>query len=132
MKIIISIVRPEKLPDVKSHLQKGGVGMMTIIDVRGCGQQKGYPESFRGVIEEVDLHRKVMILTAVNDSFVDSVIKAVMRGARTGRGNVGDGKIFILPLEDCIRIRTGEAGVAGIGGKSKELEKFGRVKTYKI
>ncbi len=132
MKVIISILRPERLPDVKADLQKSGVGMMTIMDVRGCGQQKGFPEGFRGVVEEVDLHRKVMILVAVNESFVDTVVKAVMRGARTNSGKVGDGKIFVLPLEDCIRIRTGERGVAGIGGKSRELKNLRGVKKYII
>jgi len=128
MKIILSIVRPEKLPDVKEELQKGGIGMMTILDVRGCGQQKGYPEGFRGVVEEVDLHRKVMILVAVNESFVDKVVKAVIAGARSNGGRIGDGKIFVLPLEDCIRIRTGERGVAGIGGTSEELKKLRDIK----
>ena len=127
MKLIIAIVRPEKLPDVKDALFKEGVHMMTVVDVKGCGQQKGYLEEYRGVIEEVTLHRKVMLLTAVNESYVEKTIKAIAKGARTNGGKVGDGKIFILDLFDCIRIRTGEKGVAGIGGASKEIKELKRI-----
>ena len=124
MKLIIAIVRPEKLPDVKQSLWKEKIYMMTIVDVRGCGQQKGYLEEYRGIIEEVTLHRKVMILIAVNESYIEKTTKAIIKGARTNGGAVGDGKIFILDLFDCIRIRTGEKGVAGIGGESEELSKL--------
>ena len=78
MKLIIAIVRPEKLRDVKDALFKEKVHMMTIIDVRGCGQQKGFIEEYRGVIEEVELHRKVMLLIAVNESYVEKTVKAIM------------------------------------------------------
>lgn len=128
MKLIIAMVRPEKLRDVKDALWKEKVHMITIIDVKGCGQQKGYIEEYRGVIEEVKLHRKVMLLIAVNESYVERTVKAIIKGARTNGGSVGDGKIFILPLEDCIRIRTGEKGVAGIGGPSKELSQLKKLK----
>lgn len=130
MKIILAIVRPEKLPDVKKSLWNEKVHMLTIVDVRGCGQQKGYLEEYRGVIEEVTLHRKVMLLIAVNESYVERTVKAIVKGARTNtisegptpsKGKVGDGKIFILDLFDCIRIRTGEKGAAAIGGESEEL-----------
>lgn len=124
MKLIMSIIRPEKLPDVKQSLWDERIHMMTIIDVRGCGQQKGFKEEYRGVIEEVSLHRKVMVLIAVNESFVDRTVKAVVRGARTNGGMIGDGKIFILPLEDCIRMSDGAAGLSAIGGPSKELEEL--------
>ena len=97
--------------------------MLTIIDVKGCGQQKGYLEEYRGVIEEVTLHRKAMLLVAVNESFVSQTVKAITNGARTNKGNVGDGKIFILDLTDCIRIRTGEKGAIAIGGESEEIKK---------
>lgn len=122
MKIIMAVVRPEKLPEVKESLWKEKVHMMTIIDVRGCGQQKGYKEEYRGVIEEVSLHRKVMLIIAVNDSYVNKAVKAITKGARTKKGSVGDGKIFVLPLEDCVRIRTGESGAAAIGGTAKETK----------
>ncbi|MBN1156843.1 P-II family nitrogen regulator [Candidatus Woesearchaeota archaeon] len=120
MKLIIGIVRPEKFPDVREALWKEQVHMMTVVDVRGCGQQKGYLEEYRGVIEEVTLHRKVMLLIAVNESYVKKTVDAICGGARSNGGKIGDGKIFVLPLEDCMRIRTGENGVSAIGGESKE------------
>lgn len=131
MKIIIAIVRPEKLPEVKEVLFKKGVHMISIIDMKGCGQQAGYLEEYRGVIEEVTLHRKVMLLMAVNDSYVDTVVKAVIKGARTNGGKIGDGKIFVLPLEECIRIRTGETGAFAIGGTAEEM-KSSKKKVYDI
>ena len=79
----------------------------------GCGQQKGYSESYRGIDIEVNLLKKVRIEIGVNDSFVTPTIEAIVRGAQTGE--IGDGKIFILPLEECIRIRTGETGSDAIG-----------------
>ncbi|MBU0628620.1 MAG: P-II family nitrogen regulator [Nanoarchaeota archaeon] len=124
MKLIISIIRPEKLPDVKQSLLSDKIHMATVIDVRGCGQQKGYMEEYRGIVEEVNLHRKVMVIIAVNESYVDKTVKSIIKGARTNGGDVGDGKIFILDLFDCIRIRTGEKGVAAIGGPSEELDKL--------
>jgi nitrogen regulatory protein P-II 2 len=132
MKLIIGIIRPEKLRDVKESLKDNGVNMLTVIDVRGCGQQKGHLEEYRGVIEEVTLHRKVMFLIAVNESYVERTVKAIIKGARTGKGSIGDGKIFILNLSDCIRIRTGEKGVAAIGGESLEIKKLGKVEKVVI
>lgn len=122
MKLIIATVRPEKFRDVKEALTKVGVHMMTVLDVKGCGQQKGYTEEFRGVIEEITLHRKVLMMIAVNDSFVDKTTTTIMKSAKTGQ--VGDGKIFVLPMEECLRIRTGETGVMAIGGESEEISKF--------
>jgi len=127
MKIILAIVRPEKLPDVKKSLWDEKIHMMTIVDVRGCGQQKGYLEEYRGVIEEVTLHRKVMVIIAVNESYVEKTVKAIMEGARNKKGKVGDGKIFVLDLDECVRIRTGEKGVAAIGGESEELKKLNKI-----
>ena len=126
MKLIIAIVRPEKLRDVKDALFKEKVHMMTVIDVKGCGQQKGYLEEFRGVVEEVSLLRKVMLIIAVNDSYVKKTADVIIKGARTNgkEGKVGDGKIFVIDLEDCIRIRTGEKGAIAIGGESEEAAKF--------
>jgi len=126
MKLIIAIVRPEKLPDVKEALWKEKVHMMTVIDVKGCGQQKGYLEEFRGITEEVTLHRKVMLLIAINESYVEKTVKAIVKGARTNgkEGKVGDGKIFVVDLESCIRVRTGEKGVIAIGGESEEAKKL--------
>lgn len=133
MKLIISVIRPEKLRDVKKSLWDDEIRMMTVIDVKGAGQQKGYVAEYRGIIEEVTLHRKAMLLVAVNDSFADKTIKAIIRGARTNNsGSIGDGKIFILDLFDCIRIRTGEKGVAGIGGISEELKTLKTIEKVKI
>ena len=126
MKLIVAIARPEKLRDVKEALFKENVHMITVIDVRGCGQQKGYVEEFRGIVEEVELHRKVMLLIAVNESYVETTVKAIIKGARTNGGSVGDGKIFVVNLEDCIRIRTGEKGIVAIGGESEELKSKGK------
>lgn len=127
MKLIIAIVRPEKLPDVKQSLWNEAVHMMTVVDVKGCGQQKGYIEEFRGIVEEVTLHRKAMLLIAVNESFVKRAVRAIIKGARANGGSVGDGKIFVLNLFDCIRIRTGEKNVAAIGGESEELIKLKKI-----
>ncbi|MFH2028228.1 MAG: P-II family nitrogen regulator [Nanoarchaeota archaeon] len=127
MKMILAIVRPEKLRDVKQSLWDKGVRMMTVIDVKGCGQQRGYETEYRGIIEEVNLHRKVMLLISVNESFVDKTVKAITEGARSNGGHIGDGKIFILDLFDCIRIRTGEKGIAAIGGDSDELKKIKKI-----
>jgi nitrogen regulatory protein P-II 1 len=81
-------------------------------------------EEYRGIIEEVNLLRKVMIIIAVNESFVNKTVDAIVKGARTSSGSVGDGKIFVLDLEDCVRIRTKEKGVIAIGGNSEEIKKI--------
>jgi len=113
MKLIIAIIQPEKLPDVKKSLYQAQVYKMTISNVLGCGQQRGYSESYRGVIEEVNLLRKVRLEIAVNENFVQPTVDAIVQGARTGK--IGDGKIFVLDLPECIRIRTGERGGEAIG-----------------
>ncbi len=113
MKLIIAIVRPEKLTEVKQALFEAGVGKMTVTNVIGCGQQGGYEEAYRGVISEVNLLKKVRFEIAVNDDFVQPTIQAILTAARTGK--IGDGKIFVLPLERCIRVRTGEEGKEAIG-----------------
>jgi len=113
MKLIVAIIQPEKLPDVKKALFDAEVHKMTVSNVIGCGQQKGYKETYRGAISEVNLLKKVRLEIAVNEDFVKPTVDAVIKGARTG--NIGDGKIFILDLPGCIRIRTGEHGSAAIG-----------------
>ena len=113
MKLIIAMIQPEKLPDVKKALFDAEIHKLTVTNVVGAGQQKGFTESYRGAIEEINLLKKVRLEIAVNDDFVDRTLKAVTDGARTG--NIGDGKIFVLNLERCIRIRTGETGSAAIG-----------------
>lgn len=113
MKLIIALIQPHKLTDVKKALQEVNVTLMTVTTALGAGRQKGYTEAYRGVIYEVKLLKKIQLEIAVNDDYVEPTIKAIIRGARTG--NIGDGKIFVLPLEECIRIRTGERGTRAIG-----------------
>lgn len=113
MKLIIAMIQPHKLPDVKKALYDAEVFKMTVSNALGCGQQKGYTETYRGVIHEVNLLKKVRLEIAVNENFVEPTINAIIKGARTG--NIGDGKIFILDLPECIRIRTGDRGGDAIG-----------------
>ena len=116
MKLIIAIIRPEKLAAVQQALSEREVYLMTVTDVRGCGRQRGYTETYRGSEFEVRLLPKVKLEIAVNDAFVEPTIEAIVHAARTGEtGSVGDGKIFVLPLDDCVRIRTGERSGAAIG-----------------
>ena len=113
MKMIIAYIQPERLPSVKKALYEREVYKMSVTNALGCGQQKGYHESYRGVDIEVNLLKKVRIEIAVNDDFVEQTIEGIIAGARTG--NIGDGKIIVLDLVDCIRIRTGEKGKEAIG-----------------
>ena len=113
MKLIVAMTQPYKLPDVKKALFEADVQKMTVTNVLGCGQQGGFSETYRGIIQEVNLLKKVRIEIGVNDNYVDTTIKAIIRGARTG--NIGDGKIFVLDLPRCVRIRTEEEGNEAIG-----------------
>ena len=113
MKLIIAYVKPERFKEVKKELYKAEVFKMSVTNSRGCGQQKGFTEVFRTTSEEVNLLPKVRIEIAVNEDFVEATIDAIVRGARTGE--VGDGKIFVIPLQECVRIRTGERGGTAIG-----------------
>lgn len=113
MKLIIAMVQPHKLTDVKKALYDSQVYKMTVTNALGCGQQRGYTETYRGVAQEVNLLKKVRLEIAVNEDFVEPTVSAIIKGARTG--NIGDGKILILDLPQCIRIRTGERGSKAIG-----------------
>ena len=113
MKKIEAIIQPEALESVKQALFDAQIYKMTVHRVRGCGQQRGYSESYRGKIYKVNLLEKIKLEIAVNDELVDPCIDAIIKGARTG--NIGDGKIFVTELERCIRIRTGETGGIAIG-----------------
>jgi nitrogen regulatory protein P-II 2 len=113
MKLIIAYIQPHKLSDVKRSLYKAEVYKMSVTNSLGCGQQKGYHESYRGVDIEVNLLKKIRLEIAVNEDFVDRTVEAVIEGAKSGQ--IGDGKIFILDLPECIRIRTGEKGHDAIG-----------------
>ena len=115
MKYIIAIVQPSRLEAVKEALSKVEVFRLTVSDAQGLGRQKGHTEIYRGHEYKVNLVNKAKLEIAVNDEFVDPTIEAIIRGGRTGEeGKIGDGKIFVLPLEDCVRIRTGERGGEGI------------------
>jgi len=113
MKLIIAYIQPHKLNDVKQELYKAEVYKISVTNAMGCGQQKGYHESYRGVDIEVNLLKKVRIEIGVNDNFVKPTVDAIIKGARSG--DIGDGKIFILPMDECIRIRTGDTGSNAIG-----------------
>ena len=113
MKLIIAMIQPHKLTDVKKALYEKEVYKMTVTNALGCGQQRGYTETYRGVIHEVNLLKKIRLEISVNEDFVQPTIDAITEGARTG--NIGDGKIFVLDLPRCIRIRTGEEGNDAIG-----------------
>jgi len=113
MKLIIAMIQPHKLPDVKKALFDAEVYKMTVTNVLGCGQQKGFTETYRGVVHEVNLLKKVRLEIAVNDSFVKPTIDAIIKGAKSGK--IGDGKIFVLDLPRCIRIRTQDEGSEAIG-----------------
>lgn len=113
MKLIIAIIQPHKLEDVLQELDKNEIYLKTVSNVLGCGRQKGRTEVYRGRKETGNLLRKVRLEIAVNEGFVEPTISAIMKAAKTG--NIGDGKIFILDLKECIRIRTGENGSIAIG-----------------
>ncbi len=113
MRLIIAYIQPHMLNSVKEELYKAEVYKISVTNSLGCGQQKGYTESYRGVDIEVNLLKKTRIEIAVNEAFVKPTIDAIIAGARTGE--IGDGKIFIVPLEDVIRIRSGETGREAIG-----------------
>ncbi|MBN2509416.1 MAG: P-II family nitrogen regulator [Spirochaetales bacterium] len=113
MKLITALIKPQKLEDVKRALFEADIHKMTVSAAKGCGQQKGYTETFRGAITEINLLSKIRIDIAVNEAFVEPTIAAIIKGAKTG--SIGDGKIFVTSLDECIRIRTEERGGAAIG-----------------
>jgi len=113
MKLIIAIIQPDKLEEVKDELYKAEVNLITASEVLGHGRQKGITEIYRGTKETGNLLRKIRLEIAVNENFVEPTIKAIIKGAKTGE--IGDGKIFVLDLPQCIRIRTGETGGVAIG-----------------
>lgn len=115
MKLIIAIIQPHRLESVKDALGEVEVFRLTIMDCQGFGSQKGKPEMYGADDFSVSLRRKVQLQIAVNEEFVEPTIAAIVKGGRSGEnGEIGDGKIFVLPLDDCIRIRTGERGSEAI------------------
>lgn len=113
MKMIVAIIQPHKLEDVLEELYKKDINLVTVSEVMGHGRQKGVTEVYRGVKEMGNLLRKIRIELAVNDKFVKPAIAAILKGAKSG--NLGDGKIFVTDLQECIRIRTSEKGTKAIG-----------------
>jgi len=116
MKYIIAVIQPQRLADVQKELYEVEVNLITVSEVVGHGRQKGVNEVYRSYRESGNLLRKIKLEIAVNDNFVERTIRAIIKGARSGEaGEIGDGKIFVLPLEQVIRIRTGETGGVAIG-----------------
>ncbi len=113
MKLIIAIIQPDRLDEVLEALAEAEVNLVTVSDVMGRGRQKGVAEIYRSHVERGGLLRKVKLEIGVNDEFVNITLEAILTSARTG--NIGDGKIFVLDMEQCLRIRTGETGPAAIG-----------------
>ncbi len=113
MKLVIAIIQPHKLDDVLRELDLREIHLKTVSNVLGCGRQKGVTEVYRGVKEAGTLLKKVRLEIAVNEEYVQKTIDAIIKGARSG--NIGDGKIFVLELAECIRIRSGETGRVAIG-----------------
>ncbi|MFO0924711.1 MAG: P-II family nitrogen regulator [Pirellulales bacterium] len=115
MKLVIAIIQPSRLEAVKEALTEVEVFRLTVMDCQGYGRQKGQVGSYRGHEVSINLLRKVQLQIAVNDEFVEPTIEAVVRGAKTTeKGQIGDGKIFVIPMDECIRIRTGERGPEAI------------------
>ncbi len=108
MKMVVAIIKPFRLDDVREALSEAGIQGLTAYEVKGFGRQKGHTELYRGAEYVVEYIPKVKIEIAVDDDRVDAVVEAISAAARTG--NIGDGKIFVMPLENVIRVRTGESG----------------------
>ena len=113
MKLILAMIQPERLDAVKKELFDINVKKMTVLKVKGCGQQGGFSESYRGQVTEINLLDKIQLEIMLNDEFVDAAIDAIVKGAQSGK--IGDGKISVLPIERCVRIRTEEKDEEAIG-----------------
>ncbi len=112
MKLVVAIVKPFKVEDVKDALREVGIAGLTVTEARGFGRQRGHTEVYRGAEYQVDFVPKSRIEIMVDDPQVDGVIDAIVKSARTGK--IGDGKVAVMPLEDVVRIRTGERGPEAI------------------
>lgn len=113
MKLIIAYIKPEQLGDVKKELFKNQIYRLSVTNALGCGRQRGYSENYRGNEIEVNLLKKVRLEIGVNDEFEDITVESIIKGAQTD--HIGDGKIFVLDLQKCIRVRTRETGSDAIG-----------------
>jgi len=115
MKLIVAIIQPSKLEAVKDALSEVEVFRLTVSDVQGFGRQKGHTEVYRGHEYTVNLLRKVKLEIAVNDDYAEPTIEAIAKAGKTGdEGRIGDGKIFVIPLDEVVRIRTGERGAEAV------------------
>ena len=112
MKLVVAIIKPFKMDDVRSALSEAGISGMTVTEVKGFGRQKGHTELYRGAEYVVDFIPKLKLEIAIEDDQLDSVIDAIIEKANTGK--IGDGKIFVTPLENVIRVRTGESGASAL------------------
>ena len=112
MKLVTAIIKPFTLDDVKAALEQAGIRGLTISEVQGCARQKGHPEVYRGAEYAVDFVPKIKVEVVVDDDAVDTVITLVVDAARTG--TIGDGKVWVTPVESIVRVRTGEQGPAAI------------------
>jgi nitrogen regulatory protein P-II 2 len=115
MKYIIAVIQPDRLDEVLLELTHKEVHLVTVSNVMGRGRQRGVAEVYRSHKEAGSLLRKVKLEIAVNEDFVKPTVEAILAGARTGEGQIGDGKVFVLDLVDCVRIRTAETGGVAIG-----------------
>jgi nitrogen regulatory protein P-II 1 len=113
MKLVVAYIKPERLNAVKQALYEKDIFKMSVTNALGCGEEKGYHETYRGADIEVSLLKKIRLEIALNEEFLKPAIEAIIKGAKTE--NIGDGKIFIHTLDECIRIRTGETGSEAIG-----------------
>ena len=113
MKLVVAYIQPERLNAVKQALYENEVFKMSVTNALGCGEEKGYHETYRGAEIEVNLLKKIRLEIALNEDFLQPAIEAIIKGAKTGQ--IGDGKIFVHNLDECIRIRTGERGHDAIG-----------------
>ncbi|GAC1329032.1 MAG: P-II family nitrogen regulator [Candidatus Dormibacteria bacterium] len=110
MKKVEAVIRPDRLQQVQDALDEIGISGLTVTEVLGCGSQRGYTETYRGTPVRISLQRKIRVEAVIPDDRVDGAVEAITRAARTGE--IGDGKIFIIPVEDAVRIRSGERGEA--------------------
>lgn len=116
MKLVIAYVQPERVNSIKQKLFEKNITKMSLTNALGCGQQMGYTENYRGSVVDVTLLKKARFEVAINDEFLQSTLDAIIEAAKSGdEGKIGDGKIFVLPIEECVRIRTGERGIDAIG-----------------
>jgi nitrogen regulatory protein P-II 2 len=113
MKMITAYIQPHRLSQVKQALFEANINKMSVTNARGCGQQMGYEEHYRGSVVDINLLPKLRLEVAVNDEFVQTALDAIVSAAKSGQ--IGDGKIFVTTVDQCIRIRTGETGTDAIG-----------------